>query len=148
MVACLMDSASGGWNNFLVDQYFFPFEAQRIKEILLCATRQEDCLTLSRTKGCDYSVKSGYQLMCEEARVEVASSSDVVATRNFWSWILKLKVPYKVRILLWKAYLDALPTLQNLKKRKFLEVSNCGFCSGFQESTLHAIWGCSVPRQV
>ncbi|XP_075636614.1 uncharacterized protein LOC142608835 [Castanea sativa] len=62
MVACLMDSASGGWNNFLVDQYFFPFEAQRIKEILLYATRQEDCLTLSRTKGCDYSVKSGYQL--------------------------------------------------------------------------------------
>lgn len=86
-----MDSASGGWNSFLVDQYFFPSEAQRIKEIPLCATRQEDCLTLYCTKGCDYSVKSRYQLMCEEARVEVASCLDVVATKKFWSWIWKLK---------------------------------------------------------
>ena len=114
-VACLIDPTSRGRNNLLIDQYFLPFEAQRIKAIPLCASTQEDCLTWSRTRGREYSVKTGYQLLCEEDNAVVASSSDVTTRRKFWSQIWKLKVPHKVRTFLWKACFDVLPTLQNLK---------------------------------
>jgi len=122
-VACLIDPTSKGWNNLLIDQYSLPFEAQRIKAIPLCALRKEDCLTWSRTRGGEYLVKTRYELLCEEDSAVLASSSDVTAIRKFWSQIWKLKVPHKVRIFLWKAYSDVLPTLQNLKKEKF---GGCG----------------------
>lgn len=41
---------------------------------------------------------------------------------------------------MWQAHSEALPTKENLKKRKILEHSRCIICSMAQESTLHAIW--------
>ena len=94
----------------MVDQCFLPFDAQCIKAIPICATRQYDCVTWPRHRGGEYTVKTSYQLLCEEASAETASSSDVVATKNFWARIWKLKVPHKVRIFLWRACSTALPT--------------------------------------
>ena len=51
-------------------------------------------------RGGEYSVKTGYQLLCEEDSAVLASSLNVTAIRKFWPQIWKLKVPHKVRIFL------------------------------------------------
>uniref|UniRef100_A0A7N2QYP5 Reverse transcriptase zinc-binding domain-containing protein n=1 Tax=Quercus lobata TaxID=97700 RepID=A0A7N2QYP5_QUELO len=55
-------------------------------------------------------VKSGYKLLCEEARREDASGSSREGMAELWSRIWKLKVPGKILHFLWKACTDCLPT--------------------------------------
>ena len=45
-------------------EFFYPFEAQKIKSIPLCLIPQEDTLVWPKTKDGQYSVKLGYQLLC------------------------------------------------------------------------------------
>ena len=61
----LLDLSGAGWNVQLVDAVFLPFEAQRIKGIPICVTNQEDCVSWPKCRTGSYSVKSGYQLLCE-----------------------------------------------------------------------------------
>lgn len=46
-------------------------EAQRIKGIPICVTNQDDCVAWTKCKTGSYSVKSGYQLLCESEAKEV-----------------------------------------------------------------------------
>nr|POE91473.1 hypothetical protein CFP56_14585 [Quercus suber] len=76
VVANLLELEGGGWNEQLVDDLFLPFEAQRIKSIPLCVTDQDDCLSWPRCKSGSYSVKTGYQLLCENELSSLPSSFD------------------------------------------------------------------------
>ena len=51
-------------------------------------------------------------------------------------------MPNKVRIFLWRACSEALPTKLNLQKRKVLDNLSCSLCQTATESTLHALRGC------
>ena len=48
-----------------VDRCFLPFEAAKIKSLPVCMTPQEDILIWPKSKEGVYTVKSGYQLLCE-----------------------------------------------------------------------------------
>ena len=73
----LLDLSGAGWNVQLVDAVFLPFEAQRIKGIPICVTNQEDCVSWPKCRIESYSVKSGYQLLCEaEANGAPSGSMD------------------------------------------------------------------------
>lgn len=50
---------SGWWNNYLLDNLFYPFEAQKIKSITLCNSTQNDYFSWPLTNDRDYSVKTG-----------------------------------------------------------------------------------------
>lgn len=85
-VDCLMNFDSGLWNSSVIDQHFLCFEAQRIEVIPVCVSRQVDCVNWQRCKNGGYSVKTGYQLLCED--------------EIFWSCIWKLRVPNKIKTFL------------------------------------------------
>ena len=73
----LLDLSGASWNVQLVDAVFLPFEAQRIKGIPICVTNQEDCVSWPKCRIESYSVKSGYQLLCEaEANGAPSGSTD------------------------------------------------------------------------
>lgn len=56
--------------------------------------------------------------------------------------VWKCNVPQKVKIFVWRAVTNCLPTLENKKKRK-LEVSNvCSICGVETEDTGHALYRC------
>nr|POF23231.1 hypothetical protein CFP56_78738 [Quercus suber] len=84
VVADLIDDNTGCWNGMILDTYFLPFEAQKIRSIPICFTPQEDILIWPKSKDGMYSVKSGYQLLCAMERSEVASVSDNGEVKKFW----------------------------------------------------------------
>ena len=68
--------------------------------------------------------------------------------KAFWRRLWKMKVPNKIKIFLWHACSEALPTRCNLLWRKVLDDPTCPRCGIESESTLHALWECSQLRSV
>ena len=86
--------------------------------------------------------------MCVETNQDSASSSVSVPSKNFWSNLWKLKVPGKVKSLLWRACMDSLRTKSNLCKRKIVGDPTCSLCLKEPETILHALWGCEKIQAV
>ena len=147
-VAQLIDSNLGGWNHCIIDSLFLQFEVQWIKGIPLCLSRKEDCIIWPRCKSGIYSVKLGYQLLCELDGIEEASASYNEKTRNFWRSIWQLRVPNKVKIFLWRACTDALPTKVNLQKRRVLDNTVCSLYQKALEDVFHAMWSYEAIQSI
>ena len=142
MVADLIDDNTGWWNGMLLDTYFLPFEAQRLRSIPICFTPQEDILIWPKSKDGMYSVKSGYQLLCAMENSEAVSVSDNGEVRKFWTAPWRLKVPNKVKTFAWRTCTESLPTLNNLARRKVVQSNVCLNCKRAPETVVHALWGC------
>ena len=147
-VADLMTADKASWNEPLLDSFFLPHEAQQIKAIPLCVVPQSDSFYWSLEKSGTYFVKSGYKMLCEEARLEEASGSHRSGMTDLWSRIWKLKLPGKIIHFLWRACSDCLPTEVNLMKRKIVADPQCELCGSLPEDTKHALWGCEAVRRV
>ena len=65
-VAALINPDSMTWNQNMLQQHFLSFEADRIKTIPLCWTVQSDRLLWPFCGNGEYSVKTGYKLLCED----------------------------------------------------------------------------------
>lgn len=141
-VAALINPATHSWDQNLVSQNFLAFEADQIKAIPLCWTDQCDHIIWPDNPDGEYSVKAGYQKLCEEANVTNASSSDPSHQKSFWKKIWKLQVPNKIKTFLWCICSNALPTKENLKKQREIGDARCSACLSEQEFTFHATWGC------
>jgi len=55
-----------------------------------------------------------------------------------------LKVPNKVKLLLWRAYTDSFPTMYNLFKKKIVPDSTCYLRMKESETILHMLWTCDA----
>ena len=93
VVADQFEENSGWWNGVLIDKYFFPFEAQKIKSIPVCITPQEDILIWPKTRDGKYSVKTGYQLLREMENSELASSLDSGENKKILDWFVETESP-------------------------------------------------------
>ena len=56
--------------------------------------------------------------------------------------IWNLKVPNRVKHLLWRAAYNAIPTLCNLWRRNVAISTLCPACKTGHEDTTHALWSC------
>jgi hypothetical protein len=65
-----------------------------------------------------------------------------------WKTLWALEVPNQVKIFLWRACNDVLPTRVNLSQRKITETKCCLCYQIEEESILHALWTCSVAKDV
>ena len=54
----------------------------------------------------------------------------------------------KIKHFLWKACSNALPTKENLLKRRITTEDTCHQCSSHSKSVLHALWDCASLHQV
>ena len=95
-----------------------------------------------------YTVKSGYNLLCESSSRDAASSSNTAGTKKFWSNLWKLKVPNKVKSFLWRACTNSIPTMQNFLKQKVTQSYICSFCKVREEFTIHALWSCEKLQPI
>ncbi|KAF5452147.1 hypothetical protein F2P56_027178 [Juglans regia] len=59
-----------------------------------------------------------------------------------------LKVPGKVKLFMWKAGNEILPTRRNLHIRKIVEDSICPICKEMEEIVMHVIWQCPAASDV
>ncbi|KAL0365727.1 UNVERIFIED_CONTAM: hypothetical protein Sangu_0670300 [Sesamum angustifolium] len=94
-----------------------------------------------------FSVRSAYHLaMTIEDRP--CSSDCGVKESQWWRKVWQARVPNKVKVFVWRACLNALPTGSNLNKRMVGLQAVCPFCHDEADDILHVLAGCTFARQV
>ncbi|KAK2659019.1 hypothetical protein Ddye_005552 [Dipteronia dyeriana] len=87
-----------------------------------------------------YSVRSGYHL--GSVLASNPGTSGLNSLESWWKYFWRLKIPSKVKIFLWKACNNWIPSNKNLASRRVSIVNSCPVCFTWPESTLHALWCC------
>lgn len=148
VVSTLNDNDMAAQNCQVIDASFLPFEACKIKAIPLCTLLQADCLCWPWDKSGEYTVKTGYKILCDEDGFDSASASNNDSIVRFWRCLWKPNIPGKIKHFLWRACTDALPKKTNLLKRKILMDAVCCLCSKEPKSVVHALWSYEVIQVV
>ena len=131
-----------------MDNIFLPHEAAVIKSILLSLRYCEDKLFWPHSLEGTYLVRSGYRVLMEEELKESPSPSDLTPTKRIWKGILSLRVPNRVKTLLWRAGSNSLPSKENLMKWRVVNVDFCPGCKLKSETLYHALWSCIAIASV
>ncbi|KAH7573740.1 hypothetical protein JRO89_XS03G0200800 [Xanthoceras sorbifolium] len=140
MVASLK-SASGAWNTDLVRSSFAPIDADCILSLPTSVRSCPDKLMWHHTKDGKYSVKSGYWLASSLAQ-DGTSSSSSLAGSSWWKFLWGLNIPAKVRMFVWRACRNLLPTRSLLAARRVPVGAGCPLCGADVDSVLHSLWLC------
>ena len=147
-VSVLMDGVNRCWLHEVIENLFLPHEAKMIKSIPISLVDCEDKIFWPLTANGEYSVKTGYRLLSNLGASDNPSSSDITQSKQIWKAIWNLNVPNRVKILIWWAGLDALPSQVNLVKRKVQCDPVCPICGLEQETIIHALWSCPTLAEV
>lgn len=110
-----------------------------IKSIPLSSSSQVDTLIWPFTLSGQYTVKSGYRFLQDNAENSQAPAQDSA----FWKKIWSLEVPSKLKNFVWHACKEALPTKRNLNKRKITPDGLCDLCKAGVEDCSHVLFFCS-----
>jgi len=106
----LIDPDSRQWNKELVEELFNEEEAELIKKIPLSQNAPDDILYWPYSSNGLYICKSGYKFLkmeeewCETTQVTTNKDTQV------WKQIWAMRVPQKVKTMLWRACREAMPT--------------------------------------
>ena len=141
-VRVLIDHVSHSWKSSLIDQSFLPFEAKKIKGIPLSLFDAQDQQVWLPSPNGEYTTRTGYQLLAQHDKNLLPNTSSGRGSSHLWKSIWDLKVPHKVRHLIWRAANEALPTLHNLFRRKVVKSAICPMCKADGEDLIHALWSC------
>ncbi|XP_042954569.1 uncharacterized protein LOC122290978 [Carya illinoinensis] len=95
-----------------------------------------------------FTVRSAYYLQQSLVRQMKGECSSIVTGLIDWKHLWSLNVPMKIKLFVWKAVHNALPTLQNLAIKKVVDVDLCSICKREVESALHVIWCCLAASDV
>jgi hypothetical protein len=148
VVAELIDSEMKWWNTTLIQAVFSEEEAKVITNIPLSPVLPKDRLLWRGTQHGDFTVRSAYHLGIEIQEQEGGQCSHMTKGLEVWKTIWALEVPNPVKIFLWKACHDLLPTRVNLVHKRVVEDKFCPCCTIEEESIFHAIWSCIAARDV
>lgn len=148
-VCDLIDMDTNWWNTPLVEEVFNPEEAKLICGMVICPRTQIDYMVWGGTKAGVYMVRSAYHLAKDVwSRETGGGSSTSSSMTNMWKHIWKIRGPRTVKMFLWQACNDILPTKENLFKRKITEDPLCPICRLEVETVGHILWSFSSARDV
>ena len=149
MVLALIDEDTRRWKVDTLKSLFLPFEVETILNILLSYSLPEDKIIWVGNKKGEFSVKSAYYVA-----LFVINSSDSGECPHgdprtpLWKRIRQLKIPPKIRIFTWKACVNALPTMSNLRRRGVNTDRLCPVCGLEAESICHALLKCGSVKRI
>jgi hypothetical protein len=146
-VSEFIDQNTRMWKAGLISEIFLEDEAALICSIPLSPLPVEDRIIWQGTKNGIFSVRSAYFLELENLanRTGGVSKPDEGKT---WKEIWNLKVPNVVKLFLWKALHNLLPTRTNLARKGIITEAACPICGRMDESVEHILWSCSSSMDV
>ena len=136
------------WDTSLIDNLFCSYDADSIKQIPLSNHYHADKLIWPSNTNGEYTVRSGYRFLVEDAEKSLPGSSMPNPLQDLWKSIWFLKIPRKCQLFAWKASREALPTKLNLQQRQIPVGSICEICGEKDEDALHALWSCKHLKSV
>jgi hypothetical protein len=104
---------------------------------------QQDRMVWKAEKHGHYSVRSAYRL-CVNDLVDLSH----LRRPGFWSGIWRLKVPAKVKNLVWRMCRGCLPTRVRLQDKGVQCLVNCVSCDSDYENLSHLFFACLYAIQV
>ncbi|KAL5565829.1 hypothetical protein UlMin_028993 [Ulmus minor] len=134
-------TASGSWDSSIIRESFHEDEAEAILSLPLPRRSTPDTLLWHYDKSGHYTVRSGYWLANKGRSVP---SSSTVSLNSWWKRLWRLRVPAKIRIFIWKAFYNWIPSSVNLANHGVPSQKRCLICNEANDTTLHALWGCKV----
>ncbi|KAL0458068.1 UNVERIFIED_CONTAM: hypothetical protein Slati_0434000 [Sesamum latifolium] len=141
-VADLID-LDRGWKVDLIRHEFIPEDAESVLSIPLKENNQRDEIVWHYEKKDTFLVRSAYNLA---ATLNHASCSKIATAELNIIW--KARVPPKIQMFAWRCALNALPTLDNLRRRGVgLDVC-CSCCGGELEDLTYVLFQCTFSRLV
>ena len=115
------------WNMEVLQNSFYPWEAEVIRKIYVSEACNTDCLVWPKSSDGDYSVKSAYRMLATEVINGAPSSSNGEGSK-VWKSIWKIRAPPKIKHFMWRAAKDSLPSKQNIARRKIPIDETCSLC--------------------
>jgi ribonuclease HI len=147
-VQALIDDNVGWWDVRLIRELFTSAVAEEICSLPICPTRLPDKLIWCGTSNGSFSVKSAYHMGKQLSIQAVGECSRASEINKFWTSLWALNVPGVVKVFLWKACHNLLPTKANLFQRKVTTDPLCPICEVEVETTCHILWGCRSASDV
>ncbi|KAK3224846.1 hypothetical protein Dsin_004708 [Dipteronia sinensis] len=137
---------SGAWNEELIRNSFLPDDASLILSIPCSSGNLSDKMIWHYDKLGSYSVKSGYYIGLSLGTNP--SPLGLNQAESWWKFLWRLKVPAKVKLLLWRACHNWVPSNDNLARRGVRVENACPICKRWHETTLHAMWCCPSLKSI
>ncbi|KAL5537570.1 hypothetical protein UlMin_045558 [Ulmus minor] len=134
---------SGSWDTTLIRASFHKDEAEAILSLPLPRRTIPDTLLWHYDKSGHYTVRSGYWLATKCRSVSLSSTLN---PNSWWKRFWRLRIPSKIRVFLWKAYHNWIPSSVNLAKHGVPTQIRCLICNEANDTTLHALWGCKALK--
>jgi len=128
---------------------FHREDADAITKIPLSRRVVLDSISWLHNKNGKFTVKSAYKVARRMRgngnRVE---SSGGCVGKFIWPVLWKLSIPNKIKIFVWRACNDILPTQINLVKRRIINEDKCPICTREVEIAIYVLWGCVAVTDV
>lgn len=134
------------WDEDKLNHYFMHEDTAVILKIPLPNGQAGNEILWHFDKRGEFSVKSGYQLALKLKFPEASSNS--TSSSNQWKILWALDLPEKIKIFMWRALKDLLPSAENLWKRKVLQEPICQRCRREVETISHALLTCKAAKKV
>jgi hypothetical protein len=128
-VADLIDKDLKCWNEPLIHSVFCFEEAKVISSIPPSPSLPPDRLMWLGTSNGVFSFRSAYYLRMEMMDRNRGQSSNRGKDGDAWGYLWNLQIPNSVKLFLWRACNDILPTRKNLMKRKVIRIGLYPWCS-------------------
>lgn len=144
----LIDLQSRQWIVELVEGLFTQEDVELIKKTPLGRATSKDTLFWPHSSNNVYSCKTGYRFLKEEAELDEGAQVQQSRDKHVWRIIWSMRVPSKVKSMLWRACREALPTKQSLVQRTIIEDPLCERCRTSPKNSLHALWLCPKVETV
>jgi len=144
----LMDRKIGGWNVALLRSTFLAEEADVISKIPNTTSFKVDCLVWQGTKIGSFFVRSAYHLRKALQQRTFGECCSPTNNSDIWKVIWYLRVPNPVKVFMWRACHNLLPTKLNLFKRKVVDFNICPCDEREEETIVHALWECPSAQDV
>lgn len=142
-ISDLIDPSTKAWRQDLISHLFDDSTTDAILRTLLFPQVLSDALSWSCERNGQYSVRSAYRIYTEFIKVAAH-----LYRPGPWSSIWKMKVPPKVKNLVWRVCRGCLPTRARLVIRGLACPVHCVLCNDGEEDSIHTLFMCSRARQV
>jgi hypothetical protein len=93
-------------------------------------------------------VRSAYHLSKELVERNGGQCSKEEKDQGVWKALWSLEVPNQVKLFMWRAFQNLLPTRADLCRRKVVKEASYPCCGQCDENVLHVLWTCPAAQDV